>query len=667
MTCETVIYDVVTLRHAIRRDVRASRRAPNEGAAMGSKRKKRTDMSLTLELCVNGVIAHHHPDRNSPVPQNLRNRKSAVRLAASLVGVADAEPVHRLLGPGLDTSIDIVRAKLKDDPKKCSTTISHLRWLDREATLLYPSALAKERSAAATEGSRKRIERKFRRFLREHMKQQQISVLQLAEKSGVPEPTIRGWLNDKRPSIRDHARLESLASVLGCTTGELLAFAHRRVSSDKPKPERSDYGKYIIECRKVRYNLQDKEVSPELKAQWARLLEHQVADESEFVRSDLTGWRAKPWPANRRGTPSQFENYEGLYVPSADAFWRRTQSFLGWLRLPKEQGGMGLELAQCQTLAWMAQSEAVKGFIAWLEQRAGRTNMAARNFRQAARSMCAQGCGWLRQQPEMRETLPENFRTGEWAQMCERVLRVVSVHAKKKTKKNIKRSRDPFDGLSRLLELKDPGVAVVGAIRELCGIAESYRDGSRAQAVALRDAALLSFLMLVPVRLETLIYLTVGSRSRHIHIEGDVMYVHIPAPEIKNGDTLGDLKPEPIKSPLVVPIAEYLRRGRPRLTKGAKTDLFMIGSREPDQMWENASARLVEITELHLAEYTPHGIPMQSMRHLVATRYLRLNPGMYQGAASLLHDTLDTVLQTYAPQDPTGAFNRNAGSFGAVD
>ena len=659
MTYETVIYDVVTLRHAIRRDVRASRRAPNEGAGVGSKRKKRTHVSLTLELCVNGVIAHHHPNASSPVPQHLRNRKSALRQAQTLVGIADSEPAHRLLGPGLDASIATVRTKLRDAPKKAATVISHLRWFDREAGALYPHALAKDRLADTDEAARKRIERKFVRFLREHMKKAGLSADELALATSIPLPTIYGWLKGKRPAMSDHARLDVLGKALQCSTADLLQFARRRLARDLPEHERSEYGKYMIECRKVRYNLQDDEASEALRDEWARFMHHQVDEESEFVRSDRTGWRAKEWPVNRRGKPCWFETHDGMWVPAANAFWRRVQAYLGWLRLSPEHGGKGLALSDCQTLAWLAQPETIKEYITWMEKRAGATNMGARNMRQAARSLCAKGCGWLRQQPAFREHLPEPFRTGEWGQMCDGLLRIASRHARKK----VERTRDPIEALAKLLELDDPCRPVMQAIRELCGEAESFRDGSRAQAVAERDAAQLAFLMLVPARLETTHQLTVGTRKNHVWIEDGALHVNIPPELLKNGDVMGRLKPDPIRSDLVEVIARYLRRGRLRLMQGAKTDLLLISSRDPSLLWTQASQRLVEVTKRFLFEYVPHGIPQQSMRHLVASRYLKLNPGQFQGAASLLHDTLDTVLQTYAPKDPTGAFGRNAGSF----
>jgi transcriptional regulator with XRE-family HTH domain len=660
MTYEIVRYAGVTLRHAIREDVRVSRRRSTEGAAVGSKRNKRTHVLLSLELVVTGVIGHYLPKANAPLPQNLRNRKCALRRAQHLVGIGDQEPACRLLGPALETSIAVVRRKLKDKPKLAGDTISHLRWFDREASSLYPHALAKDQVADASEGARKRIESKFKRFLRDRMKQRQLTVAQLAKQSAIPDPTIRSWLKGKLPGWTDHARLEALAKALECTTGELLTFARRRLRRDAPAQELSEYGQYLVECSKLKFTLQEDEVSAQLRAEWARLLEHQVEEDSEFVRSDRTGWRAQVWPNNRRGEPRWFEVYEGLHVPSADAYWRRVQAYLGWLRLPKEAGGMGLDLAQCQTLAWLAQPEAVKRFIAWLEKRAGKTNMGARNLRQAARSLCAERCGWLRQQPEFRERLPESFRSDDWAKMCDTLLRILGRHARKK----VERTRDPIEGLAKLLELDDPCRPLMDMIRELCEEADSYRDGTRAQAIAERDAAQLAFLMMVPARLTTLAQLTVGTRKNQVWIEDGALHVNIPPEMLKNGEVMGRLKPDPIKSELVEVIARYLRRGRLRLTQGVNTELFLVSCDHPDLIWTGASERLVDITKRFLYEYVPYGIPQQSMRHLIASRYLKLNPGQYQGAASLLHDTLHTVLQTYAPKDPTGAFGRNAGSFG---
>ncbi|MNY61287.1 hypothetical protein D3C86_1979510 [compost metagenome] len=47
---------------------------------------------------------------------------------------------------------------------------------------------------------------------------------------------------------------------------------------------------------------------------------------------------------------------------------------------------------------------------------------------------------------------------------------------------------------------------------------------------------------------------------------------------------------------------------------------------------------------------------VHALRHIVATDFLRRNPGKYTLLAGLLHDTLATVLKTYAHGKTESAF-----------
>jgi integrase len=214
--------------------------------------------------------------------------------------------------------------------------------------------------------------------------------------------------------------------------------------------------------------------------------------------------------------------------------------------------------------------------------------------------------------------------------------------------------------LDRLRKLDDPCEPLFDAIAQLMEEAESFADDTLARAISYRDAALLAFLLILPVRLNTLKQLTVGTPDNQVWFEGDEMYVMILRPMLKNGMSMGSLEVDGLKSELTEAIQRYLEVGRPRLIGKAKTELLFVGSHDGGLMWNGASTRVRHLTRRFLSQWVPDGLPMQSFRHLVATRYLKLNPGNYQGVASLLHDKLQTVLDTYAPKDPTDAIKRNA-------
>jgi transcriptional regulator with XRE-family HTH domain/integrase len=615
-------YASVTTRHATAEDDRAPKTGSTGGTAKGSKRNSRPNMQLTLSTIETTVISAHTAGCAGPLPQGLRNRKSALHRAAQLLGMSSTQPANLLLGPNLESTITVIRGKGLEK-KAASDLISHLRWWDKEITVRFPISAA---SGGHPQKRDTHIDRKFKNFLKERLKQQGLTYEHLAERSNVPPSTVYGWMRGKRPERTAHESLRAVAKVLQVSLADLMQFARKRMNYDVRGGEPNEYGKYLRERRQIKYVLRDSEVSMSLATEWEQFLMHQTK-RSELERAPRSGWKQVHWPEDKRGTAKWFERYAGMYLPSANVFWRRTQQFLGWLRLPVQKGGFGLELSQCQTLAWLVHPRAVEAFVQWSEALAGGMNMGVRNFRQCVHSVAATRYGWLRQQPDKN--------------------------------KHVKLSRNPLRSIEGLRELDDPCGPVFDAVEELLVEADAFNDGSLASAIGYRDAALLAFLVLVPLRQNTLQQLTVGDRGNHIWFQGEEMYGFIPAELIKNGGELGDLEIRGLKSELTEAIRRYCESGRPRLVGASKTRLLFVSCRS-DLQWDNASERVQHLTKRFLLKWVDGGLPMHTFRHLVATRFLKLHSGDYVGAAALLHDRLNTVLKTYTPKDPTGAFKKNA-------
>lgn len=114
-----------------------------------------------------------------------------------------------------------------------------------------------------------------------------------------------------------------------------------------------------------------------------------------------------------------------------------------------------------------------------------------------------------------------------------------------------------------------------------------------------------------------------------------------------------------MQSDLVQCIDTYLKEARPLLKKGTDTELLFFSSRKPMRPWDTMSVR---ITELTVRYCDGHSIPLHSLRHLVATRHLRRNPGDYLGAADLLHDSVEMVMKTYIKRND-GTLKRHGESY----
>jgi hypothetical protein len=185
-------YSRVTPRHATAGDVRAPETGSPGGAEAGSKRKPRSSMQLTLNTVETSVIAAQMAGQTGPLPQTLRNRKSGLRRAAELLGMRGTDPANLLLGSNLESTITVIRDRALSK-KATSDLISHLRWWDSQTSIRFPVAAA----AAANPSKRDtHIDRKFKNFLRHHIKERGLTWEAVAEQTGIPLPTIYGARTD---------------------------------------------------------------------------------------------------------------------------------------------------------------------------------------------------------------------------------------------------------------------------------------------------------------------------------------------------------------------------------------------------------------------------------------------------------------------------------------
>jgi len=322
------------------------------------------------------------------------------------------------------------------------------------------------------------------------------------------------------------------------------------------------------------------------------------------------------------------------------------------------RGPVGIHAAQ--TLAWLAVQPVVAQYANWHREQAGGYNNGCRNMLGFAKALCGAETGWLRQHPELALTLPEEVRPADWAASCDAVVAYCTRLTKRdKTGKVVllQRSRNPFDGhLSWFLSFDDPMDPIVQAVTTLRLEAAALATDSRLRAARIRDAALLALLLMLPIRAHTASRLRWGT---HIWQVDNRLIVQIPPELLKNGQALGTLRTE-LDGPLVAVLLQYVAEARPVLLAGrVSTFMFLSGNVHNSKPWGSLSGCCVRVTE-RLCD--GHGLPEQEFRHLVATRYLRTRPGDYVGVAHLLWDTLETVVSTYAPADPTRAVARNASS-----
>lgn len=99
--------------------------------------------------------------------------------------------------------------------------------------------------------------------------------------------------------------------------------------------------------------------------------------------------------------------------------WTKTASYLGWLTLPKLEGGAGLPAESAQSLAWLAVKSQVDLYIRWRVKRCGgKFNGGVFEFLAFVACVLRQGTGYLYQQPEFKATLAELLGATYGAYRC---------------------------------------------------------------------------------------------------------------------------------------------------------------------------------------------------------------------------------------------------------
>lgn len=234
---------------------------------------------------------------------------------------------------------------------------------------------------------------------------------------------------------------------------------------------------------------------------------------------------------------------------------------------------------------------------------------------------------------------------------------------------NSGRVRDPWQRLSPFFELSDPA-------KPLAELSKVLNQKSRVpqtfleDAVNLRDAFLISFLLVLPLRersCTSLTYREDGSGHLRYSKREKVWRVEIPSNQIKNQRKVSRSLPDFLNSM----IERYLAEARPRLLEtwggdSTKIDFVFVSSRRDystskakDELSEEIfelirgqmpiSARLGTITKKQFGI----AVRAHAFRHIAATRFLKLNPGQYQACADLLADDVNTVMKHYAFHDVT--------------
>jgi integrase len=522
----------------------------------------------------------------------------------------------------------------------------------------------------------------------------------VARASGLDAQRLRIWEKGthtpKGSGIDEVMRLEATLKLpSGVLTRRLglasltwqAARAHARAST----PTRTAFGHRMSELGKRETRVCY--ISPpegQLRSQWQRVIAYKV----DLLGDDATP--ANTWALKKLGDTgsrlSPANVLDGMVCASADACWGYVGAYLGWLKLAEEHGGCGLASERVTSLAWLTRQDKVLEYLAWRQRRSG--GVTHKGMLQVLNNCCMflrPETGWIWRHPDLAGTMDvadrvlsiEGCSTEQvqnmWREKCAQAhARYLDRATRLGLKGVLRDSRD--SAISDILVERRPLQVAMRMIAKL-EAAPPPRSASMAWGVWARDVLLLKMLASNPLRVSHFAIMRYRNDNRgNLFRKADGGWgLRFLADTFKNVKHAAhkDYNADIPKS-IWPDIERYLREGRPVLADAHTDFLFLrapCGVKTGDDgalcsksagregMWrsENISHRIGVLTSMLRPGFP--SFRSHAFRHIVATDYLKRNPGAYVLVAHLLHDKLSTVMKVYGHLSVQDGLDRHFESF----
>jgi integrase len=490
----------------------------------------------------------------------------------------------------------------------------------------------------------------------------------LARQLAIPRDMLYGWLKGKKPRLSNAQHIYRIEKFFGVPEGELAVLAGFSGTSRIPKttgePVTVGYRESLAERTTQHYFFKPGSDSV-LRQQWYDFVRYKTDWEPVLNRSDSAVWRTAPFEFRRETANAWAQYLDGVEVPSAKFAWSKTAAYLGWLNLPKEQGGAGIPADELHTMAWLAVREYVEAYVRWMVKRNGnRFNGSTFEFFSLTMSVLRVGTGYLQQQPDFLATLPHKYADQDWDEMCRETFALLK-GLSTRHRKSRRQTRDPKEPMRHILDLENPLDMVADMVQRMR--ADRPLGGSPwVEAVWARDLALVKVLVSNPLRLRniaTLNWRPDNSGQLYQRPDGS-WWIRIERDHFKNvrgaaGESEYDM---PIQEMAWGDIERYLRVFRPRLLAGDTDYVFVAARHGPHRRdltkpWTHLSERVVQLTKKYL--WRCPGIGTHAFRHLVATAIIKASKlSDFKTAALVLNDRMSTVEKNYAHLRSSEGANR---------
>ena len=478
----------------------------------------------------------------------------------------------------------------------------------------------------------------------------------IAKQAGVPSDMLYGWLKGKNPRVSSYKCILRLETFFGLDPQSLVQISGIKLVGTRREPVGGppapiEYRDRTGRLTRIFYAVKPGIRSP-LRQQWQEFLEYKTAAVPKYKRTKRGKWRLSPCPLTARTDANWWAFLGEREVASAKMVWSKTASFLGWLRLSREAGGMQIPEDQIETIAWLAVPDFLERFMDWMMERAGVRNQGQMQFLATIASLVRPRFGYLRQRPELQRTLPTQYQHEQWEQLCDRQFELVeqlvsAYHGE------IGVSRNSFDPIRNVIDLPQPMDAVADMVQRMRADRPVGRH-PRYEAVWARNLVLIKLLASNALRRRNLAHLTWrADNTGHLYQKEDrSWWIHIPRQQFKNTcGAAGDFDYDsPVHPSAWADIEKYLFVHRKMMMRGP-TDLVFLTledrrSAGKNRPWLEMSATVSALTNRYLLR-SP-GIGPHAFRHIVATSILKADGGDHKTAAKVLNDRVSTVEKHYA-------------------
>jgi integrase len=491
------------------------------------------------------------------------------------------------------------------------------------------------------------------------------SVKHVSKQSEIPHAMLLGWVKGKVPRQKNTPLICRLESFFGTERGFLTSLAGHtqtpRYRTTTGEAGTNEYRATLGARTKDEYWFRPEITSP-LRAQWENFTRYKTDEVPLLERSPGGAWRISPLPLTPDTPANWYVFIDSQEVASAKAAWAKVGGFLGWLGLSAERGGLDIPAHQLNTMAWFAVPSLFQRYLKWRKLRAGdKYNSSAPESLGWVSSLMRVEVGYFPQNPWLRETLPVEYRVGDWASMCSSQMafcRRMTLSLRGK----IEVSRDPFLAIKHIVDLPEPMEALVDMIHRLR--ADRPIGNVEREAVWSRDMVTLKLLASNPLRLRQFSHMTWkpdNTGNLYQKVDGS-WWILWKMRYFKNAlGAAGDADYDcPVQESVWQDIERYLFKHRQVLLRVATDLVFLTKKGGPVREgqahlpWKDLSRRVSELTRRHL--WKSDGIGCHSFRHIVGTSIVKAGNGDFATAAAVLNDRAETVRKHY------GRFNGKDGS-----